>query len=131
MAYLKPPWFTAKVFNKIAMAAGISDSETLTVKRRGSGQDQQIPVIAVDVGGIKYLVSTRGESQWVKNVRAAPTLTLAHKANFATYVATEVPVDQREPILQAYRVKAGKTVEGYFRKLPAAADHPVFALTPK
>lgn len=129
MAYLKPPWFTAKVFNRIAMAAGISGSETLTVKRRGSGQDQQIPVITVEVDGITYLVSTRGESQWVRNVRAAPTVTLASKAGAVTYMAVEVPVDQREPILAAYRAKAGKAVEGYFRKLPAPADHPVFALT--
>ena len=26
--------------------------------------------------------------------------------------------------------KAGKAVEGYFRSLPQARDHPVFALTP-
>jgi hypothetical protein len=28
MAYLKPPWFTVRVFNRIAMATGISNSET-------------------------------------------------------------------------------------------------------
>jgi hypothetical protein len=74
MAYLKPPWFTAKIFNKIAMATGISDTETLTVKRRGSGEPQKIPVLTVDVDGTKYLVSTRGESQWVKNMRANPQI---------------------------------------------------------
>jgi hypothetical protein len=36
MAYLKPPWFTVKVFNRIAMATGISNSETLTITKRGS-----------------------------------------------------------------------------------------------
>src|ERR1700722_4502360 len=36
MAYLKPAWFTAKVFNRIAMATGISNTETLTVTKRGS-----------------------------------------------------------------------------------------------
>ena len=45
MAYLKPPWFTAKVFNKIAMATGVSGTETLTVTTRTSGQQQMIPVI--------------------------------------------------------------------------------------
>ena len=30
MASLKPPWFTRTVVNKIAMATGIGDSETLT-----------------------------------------------------------------------------------------------------
>jgi F420H(2)-dependent quinone reductase len=125
MAYLKPPWFTAKVFNRIAMATGISNTETLTVTRRGSGEPQHIPVVTVDVDGIRYLVSTRGESQWVKNVRANPTVTL----NGKSYVARETPASERQPILSAYQQKAGRAVEGYFRKLPDPADHPVFALT--
>ena len=129
MAYLKPPWFTAKVFNRIAMATGISNSETLTATKRGSGEAQHIPVVTVDVGGTQHLVSTRGESQWVKNVRANPTVTLTTKAGAATYVAHEVPAPQRQPILTAYQKKAGRAVDGYFRKLPDPADHPVFALT--
>lgn len=129
MAYLKPPWFTVKVFNRIAMATGVSNSETLSVTKRGSGEPQHIPVVTVDVGGIRYLVSTRGESQWVKNVRANPTVTLTTKSGAKTYVAREMPAPQRQPILTAYQHKAGRAVDGYFRKLPDPADHPVFALT--
>jgi len=129
MAYLKPPWFTVKVFNRIAMATGISNTETLTVTKRGSGEPQHIPVVTVDVGGTRYLVSTRGESQWVKNVRAEPTVTLAGKSGAVTYNAVEVPAPQRQPILTAYQDKAGRAVSGYFRTLPDSADHPVFALT--
>jgi len=130
MAYLKPPWFTARVFNKIAMATGISGSERLTLTARSSGRPQEIPVITVDVDGTRYLVSTRGESEWVRNVRANPTVTLATKVGTARFTATEVPVPQRDPVLTAYRAKAGKTVDGYFAKLPDPADHPVFSLTP-
>ena len=130
MAYLKPPWFTAKVFNKIAMATGVSGSETLTVTARTSGQEQKIPVITVDVDDARYLVSTRGESQWVKNVRANPVVILDTKVGAARFTAAEVPVADRPPVLQAYRVKAGKTVDGYFTKLPDPADHPVFRLDP-
>ena len=129
MAYLKPPWFTVKVFNRIAMATGISNTETLTVTKRGSGEPQHIPVVTVDVGGTRYLVSTRGESQWVKNVRAEPTVTLAGKSGAVTYNAVEVPAPQRQPILTAYQDKAGRAVSGYFRTSPDSADHPVFALT--
>jgi deazaflavin-dependent oxidoreductase (nitroreductase family) len=128
MAYLKPPWFTAKIFNRIAMATGISNTETLTVTKRATEEPQQIPVVTVDVGGTRYLVSTRGESQWVKNVRANPTVTLTTKSGAATYLAREIPVSQRQPILAAYQQKAGRVVEGYFRKLPDPADHPVFEL---
>ena len=130
MAYLKPPWFTAKVFNTVAMACGVAGAETLTVTRRSGVHHQQIPVITVDVDGTKYLVSTRGESDWVRNVRANPTVTLTTQAGAVHFVSKEIPVDQREPVLAAYRAKAGKTVEGYFKKLPDPADHPVFTLTP-
>ena len=130
MAYLKPPWFTAKVFNKIAMATGISNSETLTVTKRSSREPQKIPVVTVDVGGTKYLVSTRGESQWVKNVRANPNVTVTNKSGTKRYVARQTPEQDRQPILTAYREKAGPVVEGYFRQLPREGDHPVFSLTP-
>jgi hypothetical protein len=128
MAYLKPPWFVVNVFNRIAMATGISGSETMMLTARVTGERQQIPVISVDVDGIKYLVSTRGESQWVKNLRANPSVTLKRRGVGARFVATEIPVGNRGPVLDAYRVKAGKTVEGYFAKLPDPADHPVFSL---
>jgi len=130
MAYLKPPWFVTNVFNKIAMATGMSGSETLTLIGRGSGAEQQIPVISVDVGDARYLVSTRGESQWVKNLRANPVVTLNTRTVTERFKAVEIPVDQRDPVLAAYRVKAGKQVDGYFAKLPHSADHPVFRLTP-
>jgi hypothetical protein len=126
MAYLKPPWFVAKVFNRFAMATGVGNSETLTVTKRASGQPQHIPVVVPEVDGVKYLVSTRGESQWVKNVRADPRVTVGS----STYIATEIPVDQRAPILAVYKPLAGRVVEGYWRELPDDADHPVFALTP-
>jgi hypothetical protein len=126
MAYLKPPWFTRAVFNKIAMATGIGHSETLTVTRRVSKQPQQIPVVVPEVGGVKYLVSTRGETEWVRNVRADPNVMVGK----TRYVAAEVPVEQRAAVIAAYKPKAGKIVDGYWRQLPDDADHPVFALTP-
>ena len=129
MAYLKPPWFTVKIFNRIAMATGVSDSETLSVTKRGSKEPQKVPAITVDVGNAKYLVSTRGESQWVKNVRANPNVTISTKSGTTDYLAEEVPEQDRQAILTAYREKAGKMVDGYFRRLPLEADHPVFALT--
>ena len=129
MAYLKPPWFTSKIFNPIAMRTGISNSETMIVTKRNTKQPQHIPVVTVDVGGTRYLVSTRGEAQWVKNVRANPNITVSSKSGATKYIARETPASERQPILAAYRQKAGKVVEGYFRKLPDPADHPVFALT--
>jgi len=127
MAYLKPGWFSRAVFNKIAMATGMSNTEKLTVTPRQSKQPQELPVITVDVAGAKYLVSTRGESEWVKNVRADPNVTIGS----TPYVAREIPEQDREAVLTAYREKAGRAVDGYFKRLPREADHPVFVVTPK
>ena len=59
-------------------------------------------------------MSTRGESQWVKNVRANPQVSIATKAGTVHYVAAQTPVQDRRTILDAYKVKAGKVVQGYF-----------------
>jgi hypothetical protein len=63
----------------------------------------------------------------VKNVRANPDI----KLGGVDYVATEMAVDARAPILDAYKAMVGKYVDKQFRELPDAADHPVFALNPK
>jgi F420H(2)-dependent quinone reductase len=125
VAYLKPPWFTARVFNRLAMVFGMG--ETLTVTTRRSKRPQRIPVIPVDVAGKMYVVSTRGESEWVKNLRADPSAMIGN----VEYVAREISEHERRDVLEAYRQKAGRSVEGYFRKLPHEADHPVFVLTPR
>ena len=129
MAYLKPPWFTVKLFNRFTMATGVSNTETLTVTKRGTKETQKIPVISIDVGGTTYLVSTRGESQWVKNIRVNPNVSLTNKSGTTDYVAREIGVQDRQAILTAYRAKLGRMVEGYFRQLPGDADHPVFSLS--
>lgn len=126
MAYLKPPWFVVNVFNRLAMAFGIGGTQTLVITRR-SGGTQRIPVVVPEVAGVKYLVSTRGESDWVGNVRADPDIELGGRF----YTAAEVPVPDRGPIIAVYRPMAGRVVEDYWRKLPADADHPVFALAPR
>ena len=126
MAYLKPPLFAKRVFNPLAMRFGISGTETLVVPRRRSREPQRVPVIPVDYQGARYIVSTRGESDWVRNLREAGGGELHSKGSTKAFTASEVPVEQRAAIIDAYRTKAGKTVDTYFKKLPEAEDHPIF-----
>jgi hypothetical protein len=130
VAYVKPSWFFAKIFNRIALATGVVNSQPLTVIKRGSKLPQTIPMTPVDVDGVKYLVSVRGETEWVKNVRANPHVKLTTNSGMTDYAATEMPVEARKPILEAYKSKASKAIARFFRQLPEDADHPVFALTP-
>lgn len=129
MAYIKPSWFFAKIFNSIALATGAVNSEPMTVIKRGSKLPQTIPMTPVEVDGVKYLVSVRGETEWVKNVRANPHVKLT-KSGTTDYVAAEMPVEARNPILEAYKATASKATARLFRQLPEDSDHPVFALTP-
>jgi hypothetical protein len=71
----------------------------------------------------------RGETEWVKNVRANPHVKLT-KSGVTDYVATETPVEARKRIVEAYKATASKATHRLFRQLPEDADHPVFALTP-
>ena len=63
--YIKPSWFFARIFNRIALATGAVKSEPLTVTKRRSKLPQTIPMTPVDVDGVKYLVSVRGETDWI------------------------------------------------------------------
>lgn len=129
MAYLKPPLFVRAVFNKLAIRFGAGGATTLAVPGRQSGQRQRVPVIPVEHDGARYIVSTRGEADWVRNLRVSGSVGLKDKGgSLQRFTAVEVPVEERPPIIAAYRVKAGRTVEGYFKKLPDAADHPTFRL---
>jgi deazaflavin-dependent oxidoreductase (nitroreductase family) len=131
MTYLKPPLFVRKIFNPLAMMSGISDSATLITRGRRSGKEARIPVIPVDVDGMRYIVSTRGESQWVRNLRAAGGGELRRKGHTEAFTATEIPAAERAPIIDAYREKAGSFVGSYWKKLPDPADHPVFRIEPR
>ncbi len=90
MTYLNQPWFNREIINRFAMATGVVHSQTLTVIKRSSRHVQKLPVTTVDVDGVKNLVSTRGESQWVKNVRSDPNVTLTTRKRTGRGGATPV-----------------------------------------
>ncbi len=129
MAYLRPPVFQRRIFNNLAMKFGIGGAQTFVVTGRKSREPKTVPVIPVEVGGQRYVVSTRGEAEWVRNLRAAGGYCELRKGKTIEKLrAVEVPTEERAPILADYRSKVGREVKGYFEKLPDARDHPVFRL---
>lgn len=121
---MKPSPFIKHVFNPLAKRFGIGGAQQLVVKRRKSGAEQNIPVMPLEHDGARYLVSVRGESEWVRNMRAAGGGELRGER----FGFTELPVQERAPIIAAYRQEAGKNVDTYWKKLPDDADHPVFRI---
>jgi deazaflavin-dependent oxidoreductase (nitroreductase family) len=128
MAYLKPPAFTRRVSNPLAMRLNAHGGATLTVAGRRTGKPRKVPVIPVEVGGNRYLVAPFGESDWVRNLRAAGKGELSRKGRTEAFDAVEVPVGQRGPVIARYREVAGRVVSPCFTKLPDARDHPVFQI---
>ncbi len=129
MAYLRPAFFTRRIFNPLAMRFGISGAVTLVVVGRRSGSEKAIPVIPVEYGGARYLVSPRGEAEWVRNLRAAGGEGLLRsEGKSERFHASEIPAAERPSILTAYQGVAGRAVAGNFAALPEPQDHPVFRL---
>jgi deazaflavin-dependent oxidoreductase (nitroreductase family) len=130
MAYLRPPAITRRVANPVAMRLNGRGGATLTVVGRRTGKPRKVPVIPVEAGGSRYLVSPNGESEWVRNLRAAGRGELSRKGRTEAFHAVEVPVDERGPVIARYREVAGRVVGPCFTKLPDARDHPVFQVAP-
>ena len=145
--YRKPGWFTQNVFNKLVAVftkAGVSvlGSRVLEVKGRKSGLPRQTPVNLLSLDGREYLVSPRGETEWVRNVRAGGgQLDLLLGRRRMGYLGRELPDDEKVPVLRAY-LKRWKAEVGVFfdgvgpdstdEQIRAAGPkHPVFQLEPR
>ena len=144
--YRRPGWFTKHVFNNLVAGAtrlGVSiwGSRVLEVKGRKTGEPRQTPVNLLTIGNETYLVAARGETQWVRNVRAAGgRLDLLLGRRRTGYLATELPDDDKVPILRAYLKRWKAEVGVFFDGVGAdsseeelrriAPKHPVFRLRP-
>jgi deazaflavin-dependent oxidoreductase (nitroreductase family) len=142
--YKRPGWFTRKAMTpllNLLMRAGVSawGSRVLEHQGRRSGKAYHTPVNLLTVGDQQYLVAARGETEWVRNVRAADgQLVLLLGRRRQSYVAAEVPVAERAEILRSYlrrwKFEVGMFFEGVGpdstdAEFAAIAErHPVFAL---
>ena len=130
MAYRRPPAFVRRVFNPIAIRLGLSGTEALEVRGHRSGAIRRTAVIPLEHEGALYLVSPRGGTEWVRNLRAAGgECRVGRHGRPREMSVEEVPVGERRGILSAYQAMAGWMVHSHFAALPDAADHPVFRLT--
>ena len=110
----------------------------LEVRGRKSGRTIALPVDPLDLDGRRYLVSARGETQWVRNARAAGEVVLARALRRRRYTVREVAVPERPPVLKAYLDRFAAEVQRFFPVpkgsppeafSPLAPQYPVFELT--
>jgi deazaflavin-dependent oxidoreductase (nitroreductase family) len=143
--YKAPGWFTRNVFNRtvaVLTRLGISvwGSRVLEVPGRTSGEPRRTPVNLLTYEGHQYLVSPRGEGQWVRNVRANDgKLDLLVGKRRTHWVARERVDADKVDILRAYLRRWKAEVGVFFDGVgPDSSDdelhriaprHPVFELT--
>lgn len=123
--YLKPP-FPLRVMNRLMIAFNVVP--TLRTQGRRTGRWRAAPVNVLEVNGDRYLVSTRGNSHWVRNLQANPRAELKVKNRTERISAVPTSDGERQKLVDAYKASFGKQVEGYFKSLPDLADHPVFRI---
>ena len=135
--YRAPGWFTRNVFNQLVAfltRQGISvlGSRVLAVKGRTSGEWRTTPVNLLTHDGRRYLVAPRGETQWVRNLRAAGTGELRVGRRTESFCGRELNDDAKVPVLRAY-LKRWKAEVGIFFEGtgPDSSDEQIRAIAPK
>jgi deazaflavin-dependent oxidoreductase (nitroreductase family) len=143
--YLKPGWFTRQVFNPavaLLTRSGVSvwGSRILQVRGRKTGQVREVPVNLLTYEGNRYLVAPRGETQWVRNLRAVGEGALRLGRRIERFRAAEIPDEAKPPILRHYlqrwKMEVGVFFEGVSAGSPdedvrrIAPNHPVFRIEP-
>ena len=135
--YRAPGWFTRHVFNQLVAfltRQGISvlGSRVLAVKGRTSGQWRTTPVNLLTHDGRRYLVAPRGETQWVRNLRAIGTGELRVGRRAESFRGRELAEDEKVPVLRAY-LKRWKAETGIFFEGigPDSSDDQIRAIAPR
>ena len=143
--YIKPKSATS-LFNDTVgrltrLGVSVYGSRVLYVKGRTSGEWRSTPVNPLRLAdGTRYLVAPRGNTQWVRNMRAAGAGELRVGRKVEPFTATEVADDAKPAILRAYlrkwKFEVGVFFDGVDAKAPEeklreiAPGYPIFRVEP-
>ena len=143
--YQRPGWFTKRVFNPIVagltrIGLSLAGSRVLEVRGRKSGEWRRTPVNPLTFDGQRYLVAPRGETQWVRNLRASGEGRLVRGRRAEPFTAVELPDQEKPALLRAYLRKWAWETGAFFHGVGADASeediraeaprHPMFRITP-
>jgi deazaflavin-dependent oxidoreductase (nitroreductase family) len=135
--YDAPGWFTRRVFNpfvEFLTRHGVSvlGSRVLAVKGRTSGEWRTTPVNLLEHEGRRYLVSPRGEGQWVRNLRAAGGGELRVGKKVEAFRGRELADEEKVGVLRAYLKRWKFEVGAFFGGVgPGSTDEEVRAIAPR
>ena len=142
--YVKPAkssnLFNDTVGRLTRLGISVYGSRVLYVRGRTSGELRSNPVNPLTIDGTRYLVAPRGNTQWVRNLRAAGVGELRIGRRVEPFRATEIDDDAKPAILRAYlkrwKWEVGVFFDGVDAKAPEerlramAPGYPIFRIEP-
>ncbi|HLN16010.1 MAG TPA: nitroreductase/quinone reductase family protein [Acidimicrobiales bacterium] len=143
--YVEPDRWTRRLLNPAVAwltrrGLSVYGSRVLAVRSRTSGEWRTTPVNLLTVDGERYLVAPRGETQWVRNLRATGSGELRVGHRVEAFAADEVDDTAKPPLLRAYLRRWRFEVKTFFAGVgPEATDeelrriaegYPVFVVRP-
>ncbi|SDH58610.1 nitroreductase family deazaflavin-dependent oxidoreductase [Microbacterium pygmaeum] len=144
MRYVRPSGIDG-VFNGVVgwltrIGLPLAGSRVLSVQGRKSGEWRSTPVNPLRFDGVRYLVSPRGHTQWVRNIRVSGRGRLTTGRRTEEISAIEIGDDEKPPILRAYLKAWAWEVGRFFEDVDAssseerlreiAPDFPVLRIQP-
>jgi len=130
--------FNGLVHGLTGLGVSLYGSRNLAVRGRRSGEWRIVPVNLLECDGARYLVAPRGETQWVRNLRAAGGGELRLGSRSEAFRAVELDDAQKPPVLRAYLTRWRFEVGRFFAGLGAtpsddelraiASGYPVFRI---
>ncbi|MFP5346619.1 MAG: nitroreductase/quinone reductase family protein [Actinomycetes bacterium] len=142
--YVKPSGSADNLFQRAVTwltrhGVSVYGSRILRVQGRASGLWREVPVNPLVLDGRRYLVAPRGQTQWVRNLRAAGQGELRLGRSTETFTAVELPDGDKVQVLRHYLrrwgFEVGRFFDGVTAKAPdselqrIAGRHPVFEIT--
>jgi deazaflavin-dependent oxidoreductase (nitroreductase family) len=136
------PLFNHMIRSFLRLGVPLGYVGLLTVKGRKTGKTRRNPVGLFDYNGKRYLFSTFGDVNWVRNLRAARTATVQKGWHSRNVIPVELsPIDTakvlKEAIAPRFLGLGGKVFGSHFPLKPDAPldlfieeskRHPVFEL---
>jgi deazaflavin-dependent oxidoreductase (nitroreductase family) len=109
----------------------IAGTRALRVRGRKTGKSRGVVVNVLRVDGVDYVVSPRGNTQWVRNVRAAGVVDVGPRWRRRRLRTTEVADAAKADLLKRYLDRWYWEVKGHVAGLtPDSADDEIHAAAP-
>ena len=120
------------VFRWLAEAGiSIAGTRALRVRGRKTGQLRGVVVNLMTVDGRDFVVSPRGNTQWVRNARAAGEVEMGPRWRGRTVRISEVADDAKLDLLKRYLDRWYWEVKGHVGGLtPQSTDEQIRAVAP-